>query len=108
VNRKQRRANKIPAQPKPLKSPDKKYEVTFAGSDPDTLSRREVSIVLAMIQQVPFAVKIVEDQPIPTDEDDPPFNMPHIHVVFNETRKVCLRWQETDIPRVVVSKCETL
>lgn len=107
MNRKQRRANKIPSQ-QPTKAPAKKYQVTFAGSDPDTLSRKERAIILAMITQVPFVVGTVEQRPVPADEADPAFAFPHVHVMFDETRKVCLRWEEAATGRVVEGKCESL
>lgn len=107
MNRKQRRANKVPSL-QIAKAPAKKYQITFAGSNPDDLSRKERAIILAMITQVPYAVSLVEQNPVPADEADPPFAFPHVHVVFNESRKVCLRWEEADTGRVVEGKCETL
>jgi len=110
MNRKQRRANKIPPQPRASKPPEKKYAVTYAGSSPDVLSRKERSIVLAMTSQVPFAVNIVENNPVPADEADPPFSFDdlHVHVILGGTRRVCLRWKEADIPGVFEGQCESL
>jgi hypothetical protein len=112
MNRKQRRANKIPSQailPQVPKTPPK-YQVTFAGSNPDKLSRKERAIVLVMIPQVPHAVHLVEQNPVLADETDPPFDFDnvHVHVMFDETRKVCLRWHQGSVARVVEGKCESL
>jgi hypothetical protein len=103
MNRKDRRANKIPSQkaPKPP-PPGNKYAVTYAGSKPGELSHKEASIVLAMTSQVPFTAGLVSDDPEFTFEDF------HVHVLLKNDRKVCLRWQEADIPGVFEGTCEKL
>lgn len=101
MNRKQRRSQKNPPQPKAPK-PGKKYAVTYAGSKPDELSSKERAIVLAMTSQVPFTAGIMSDDSEFTFDDF------HVHVLLKNGRKVCLRWTEADIPGVFEGTCERL
>jgi len=67
MNRKTRRANKIPS-PSKNAPPVKKFAVTYAGANPDVLSRKERAVVLAMTTQVPYVVEGVANNPVPADE----------------------------------------
>jgi len=114
MNRKYRRATKTPyskPEPSAVASSSKSYQVTFAGSDPNKLSRKERSIVLALASQVPYAALIADQQDSLEKESlekDNSFELPHMHVMFGANKKVCLRWDESDEGRVVEGTCETL